>query len=1065
MAILNKIKILLLFLVPFLIFSFVLNKNGSKEENMDHVKNINYSKEIKISSQLLAYYTPGLIAPYKTMDVFLSPEETADFSFTSAAIYWEQNSPQGTNVEANIRFFVNEKWSEWLSLDEETEKENGNISTKFTTASSNPAQKVQYKFVMYGDGIKTPTIKNVQLSLINAAAQTPKFGAAMGNSSGLISLIADNSSGVISRKQWSANEDYRYLENNDTEVDLIKLDPDWYDKYADELKYSRVVEEDENGKTYKWPLQYPEKVTKFVIHHTATTSNLDNPAQAIRDIYYYHAITRGWGDIGYNYIMDPQGKIYEGRYGGESVIGAHAGPGNHGSIGISVLGNYEENSVPEEVIVSLSKFIATKSKIHDIDPLESSEFRGDMMPNVFGHGDIMSTDCPGVNLYEKLPVIRSLASELKNETKPKFVKDYDYQDLSDIYYLELKPNETKDVIVKMENIGKQNWDSKTFLVVNDDPAFKDVISFPNLKDVSLATMQPSTVKSGETATFKFQIKAGKKGETVYLNLAPVIDGEKKIDDYKVIPVVVQQSDYKYELVDSKFPETAMQPGQQFTGWVKLKNKGNITWTNSGETKVILKTDHDRDRTSAFVSPASNGMGTLQESEVAPGKTGTFTLNLTAPQTPGFYKEYFTPYVENGTWMADTGMYFETTVFGGQYAAEVYMTSTLTDFERGRSYNVWMKLRNLGSETWTKDNMKLVFLKEQDLQITEAKLETKQVAPGELGTINFIAKVDPNDELGEKTMMVRPKVNGNHLLNKPIYFHYVVKEKSGGVGSENTPNSSNYAEGKIRVKLSFSGNPEISGSGLFTAYSGKDTLGTLNKDGILKVKMESEKYRIELNGKSFLKPDLIRIGPASGTILRIDNYEEDNEFRGILEVQIVDGELNVINELPLEDYMKGIGEEPNAEPYEKIKAVMVAARSYAKYYVDIGEKFPGKPYDLSDDPATSQKYIGYGFEKRAPNVVRAVEETKGEVVFYGGELVKTPYFSSSDGVATKSALDVWNWDAPFLVSVSDSYCKNKAFAGHGVGLSGCGARGMAEAGFTYQDILKHYYTGIDIVDLY
>ena len=145
---------------------------------------------------------------------------------------------------------------------------------------------------------------------------------------------------------------------------------------------------------------------------------------------------------------------------------------------------------------------------------------------------------------------------------------------------------------------------------------------------------------------------------------------------------------------------------------------------------------------------------------------------------------------------------------------------------------------------------------------------------------------------------------------------------------------------------------------------------------------------------------------------------------------------------------------------------MAARTYARYYSTISEKFSGKPYHLEDSPETSQKYLGYGLEKRSPNVVKAVADTKGEVVTYKSKLVKTPYFNQSDGKATKSAKDVWGWtDTPYLVSVKDSYCAADKFLGHGVGLSGCGAKGMAEQGFKYQDILRYYYTSVDITDLY
>ena len=63
----------------------------------------------------------------------------------------------------------------------------------------------------------------------------------------------------------------------------------------------------------------------------------------MRSIYAYHTQTRGWGDIGYNFIVDKFGRIFEGRYGGltSTVIGAHAGGFNTDTFGVSMLGNYD----------------------------------------------------------------------------------------------------------------------------------------------------------------------------------------------------------------------------------------------------------------------------------------------------------------------------------------------------------------------------------------------------------------------------------------------------------------------------------------------------------------------------------------------------------------------------------------------------------------------------------------------------------------------------------------------------------------------------------------------------
>ena len=84
--------------------------------------------------------------------------------------------------------------------------------------------------------------------------------------------------------------------------------------------------------------------------------------------------------------------------------------------------------------------------------------------------------------------------------------------------------------------------------------------------------------------------------------------------------------------------------------------------------------------------------------------------------------------------------------------------------------------------------------------------------------------------------------------------------------------------------------------------------------------------------------------------------------------------------------------------------------------------------------------------------------------YQGHLIKTPYFSSSNG-KTKSAKEVWNWSAPYLISKDDPYCAGEIQRGHGVGMSGCGATGMAEDGSTYEEILEYYYNNSKVEKLW
>ncbi len=80
----------------------------------------------------------------------------------------------------------------------------------------------------------------------------------------------------------------------------------------------------------------------------------------------------------------------------------------------------------------------------------------------------------------------------------------------------------------------------------------------------------------------------------------------------------------------------------------------------------------------------------------------------------------------------------------------------------------------------------------------------------------------------------------------------------------------------------------------------------------------------------------------------------------------------------------------------MKAIIVLARTYARWYMTKAEKFVNEWYHASDDPNVFQKYVGYGIESRSPNLKKVVEETKDLIITYNGELIKPWYFSQSNG---------------------------------------------------------------------
>jgi hypothetical protein len=150
----------------------------------------------------------------------------------------------------------------------------------------------------------------------------------------------------------------------------------------------------------------------IIIHHSAGSNSEANYTDVVRNIYTYHTETREWDDIGYNYLIAPNGTIYAGRdpgeYSQDMVQGAHFSGNNAHTLGICVLGNYEEVIVPDTAYQSLQKLVTWKCAKDSLQPLlTASHPLNNKLPVIAGHSDGGSTLCPGEYLYELLPVLRN----------------------------------------------------------------------------------------------------------------------------------------------------------------------------------------------------------------------------------------------------------------------------------------------------------------------------------------------------------------------------------------------------------------------------------------------------------------------------------------------------------------------------------------------------------------------------------------------------------------------------------------------------------------------------------
>jgi len=346
---------------------------------------------------------------------FVSGEIALPFAATHLGLHWIIRGGSPESVQIAVRTGHNGRtWSDWYPLTIEAVSELPDGQEVFAAlAPGGRARLAQYR-VTFGpaeavalDAMTVTALNSVSPS--RKPAPTPAPTPTPTPPPVPVTLYADEAEtvalDVITREGWGCDETLRFT------------------------KVRRVT-------TEKWPEMYVP-VKKIVIHHTATSNTYTDGAAEVRAIYTYHVKTLGWGDIGYNMLVDRDGKVYEGRHGrgenaypnreilGDDVVAGHAYAYNYGTTGISAIGNSQELGFPTDpdgpMLTSLvtattfecarqfidphpaapSDFLRSDGVWHSSEPVTSTT-----LDNIIGHNDVNATECPGTFLKAWLPELR-----------------------------------------------------------------------------------------------------------------------------------------------------------------------------------------------------------------------------------------------------------------------------------------------------------------------------------------------------------------------------------------------------------------------------------------------------------------------------------------------------------------------------------------------------------------------------------------------------------------------------------------------------------------------------------
>ena len=178
---------------------------------------------------------------------------------------------------------------------------------------------------------------------------------------------------------------------------------------------------------------YASSVRAVTLHHTASANDYSaaDVPRLLRGFYAYHVKSQGWSDLGYNFLVDRFGTIWEGRAGGTSrgVIGAHAGGFNTGTVGISMIGTYETQAPSAAMLESVAQLTAWRLSLAGVDPRGTVAMASGgstrysagtvvTLPTVFAHRQVSTTACPGTQGMAALPAIRDRAAALAKGAAP-----------------------------------------------------------------------------------------------------------------------------------------------------------------------------------------------------------------------------------------------------------------------------------------------------------------------------------------------------------------------------------------------------------------------------------------------------------------------------------------------------------------------------------------------------------------------------------------------------------------------------------------------------------------------
>ncbi len=494
----------------------------------------------------------------------------------------------------------------------------------------------------------------------------------------------------------------------------------------------------------------------------------------------------------------------------------------------------------------------------------------------------------------------------------------------------------------------------------------------------------------------------------------------------LIPIKISAATYSATRVgQSHAGIIKLKAGETETFWVKFKNTGTTSWRGKGQKKVVLRTKSGGASKLAhstwYASYIPNRVNPA--ATITPNKEALFRFTIQGPKTQGLHWGKFNLF-SNGD-----------KIPGGEIEIAVEVTSEpkQEDTSQPREPETDTEVEpapepepEIDTSTKWWQNIDESIDIEKDF-MWENKKNGPQIRVG-------LLYIEPEEKKDYLPLVIKPKDNQS----------YDIYDGNNKLLVRNTSGE------KIQIDYDYDINR------YFLNNSEGDRI--LMTDSHLTIKDKDNKSQI-------FEISSWKNGPFWGQDVN------HNQFENTIEVHYNPNtdRLWLINELALEKYLKGLAEVSDRSPEQFLKAQSIAARTYAMFRY-LNHKYTntpdGKPFFTLRGTQADQVYRGYKRAQNHPSLSQAVKETKGIIATYNNDPILAYYFAQTDGQTYNSEdKNMTREPVPYLKAKNDPPGEGKELRGHGVGLPQIGGIVAANEGANFSQILKYYYTGIDLTKIY